>query len=212
LRQASTRARAVSEKSQNYGFIAFRKKVRVNLSLMFSALDKIGFEYLHQFAGRFKLLDFLGIFLAQYLPYLLILALIVFLVRRRPLFRFLAFIVLAILLARGLLTDLIRIIYPSPRPFLELGFAPLIEPSDSFSFPSGHAAIFFALAFSLWLINKKWGIFFFAAAILIGLGRVFVGVHWPLDIIGGFLVSAFSVVVVKWILPLDKKIRRNREI
>lgn len=172
---------------------------------MLSAFDRIGFEYFHQFAGKFKLLDFLGVFLAQYLPYLLILAAIIFFIRYRQPFQFLAFVVLAILLARGLLTDLIRLIYPHPRPFLELGFESLIKASDSFSFPSGHAAVFFTLAFSLWLANKKWGAFFFAAAILVSLGRIFVGVHWPLDIIGGFLVSAFSVIVIKWILPLDKQ-------
>ncbi len=88
-----------------------------------------------------------------------------------------------------------------PRPFVSLsGIQQLISMSpDISSFPSGHASVAFALAFAVWYADRVWGWVFFAAAAAISAGRVFVGVHFPLDILGGFLVGWFAAWAVQWI-------------
>ena len=74
------------------------------------------------------------------------------------------------------------------RPFVDLGITPLYQESG-FSFPSEHSAVFMAIAVSMFLINKKAGFVFLLIAILIGLSRIVIGVHYPIDILGGFAVG-----------------------
>ena len=64
------------------------------------------------------------------------------------------------------------------------------------SFPSGHAAAAFALAFAVWLHNKKIGVVFIILAVLVGLGRVLSNVHYSFDVFGGALLG----VVVAYII------------
>jgi membrane-associated phospholipid phosphatase len=67
------------------------------------------------------------------------------------------------------------------------------------SFPSDHASAAFAIAFAVFLIDRRVGSVFLAAAAVIGAGRVFIGEHYPLDVLAGCLVglaSAFLLVRV----------------
>ena len=57
------------------------------------------------------------------------------------------------------------------------------------SFPSGHALFFFAIGYMIYLYDKKWGYFFLFLAILMGVARVMVGMHYPLDILGGAIIG-----------------------
>lgn len=60
------------------------------------------------------------------------------------------------------------------------------------SFPSNHAANMFALATFLSCIFRRWKWAFFAFAATIGYSRIYVGVHYPLDVIGGALLGVFT--------------------
>jgi len=73
----------------------------------------------------------------------------------------------------------------------------LVKMTKSYSFPSAHATNFFALAtfFALFYPRYKW--WYFSTAFIVGLSRVFVGVHYPFDVLGGFILGvlcAFFVV------------------
>lgn len=157
------------------------------------------FEFIRRLARRGAFFDGAGIFFAEYFPYILALAFLIFVVRVsfdwRIRFAIFAETALAAILARGILTEAIRFFYPVPRPFAVLNFTPLISESSS-SFPSGHAAIFFAIAAALFFWNRKWGIWFFVFALVNGIARIFVGVHWPLDIVGGVFVGIGSAFIV----------------
>ncbi|RLC39334.1 MAG: hypothetical protein DRH33_03145 [Candidatus Nealsonbacteria bacterium] len=91
---------------------------------------------------------------------------------------------------------MIRFLWPRTRPFLENGINLLVEKINQPAFPSGHAAFFFALSLIVLFYNKKAGILFFIASILICLGRVIVGIHWPSDILAGAVVGLFSAWLV----------------
>lgn len=101
-------------------------------------------------------------------------------------------------MARFGVVELIRFLYPRERPFVANGLDALINqnPLES-SFPSGHATFFMALAVYLILAgDKKLGWFILISAVAIGLARVAAGVHWPSDIIVGWLVGG----LISWLV------------
>lgn len=96
-----------------------------------------------------------------------------------------------------LFANLLKNILEINRPFVELGIVPLHFESG-FSFPSEHMTVFTAIAVAMFLINKKAGVIFLLIAILIGLSRVVVGVHYPLDVLGGlFLGGLVGLLFIK---------------
>lgn len=152
-------------------------------------MDFYFFNLVNQFAGKWNLLDKLGIFFASYFEYFLIFLVFVIFARK---WRMVLSIFSAAILARFGIVELIRFVFPRARPFVENSVNLLISHETSSSFPSGHAAFYFALAFAICLYNKKIGLWFLLAAFLISFSRVFVGVHWLSDILAGALVGIFA--------------------
>jgi len=153
--------------------------------------NQLIFKWIFQFSHRNFVSDWFGIFLSQYLPYLLVLGFL-FLVFSQPDWRKRVFIfaegALAVIIARGIITEFIRFFYHHPRPFETLGFTPLVGESG-YSFPSGHAAFFFTLAIVVFYFNRKMGIWYFVLSAVSVIARIFVGVHWPIDVLGGVLIG-----------------------
>lgn len=74
------------------------------------------------------------------------------------------------------------------RPNEVMGAIIVGSGSDGFSFPSGHATIAFAMAVVLSRKEPKWKWMLFTLAVLISLSRIYLGVHYPLDVVfGAFL-------------------------
>ena len=160
------------------------------------------FSFIFSFAHRNGLLDAFGIFVAEYLAYCLVMVFGFFVWKQKTVRLRIAFFIeasMAILVSRGIVTELIRFFYHHPRPFQILGIVPLLT-DNAYSFPSGHAAVFFALSAVVFFWNKKWGGVFFACSLLMGIALIFVGVHWPLDIVGGIVVGVVSAWGVRYLL------------
>jgi len=67
---------------------------------------------------------------------------------------------------------------------------------SSLSFPSSHSTNMFALAFIFTKFYKSRWIWFFSFATLIGFSRIYVGVHYPGDVLGGAILG----VIIAWIV------------
>lgn len=96
----------------------------------------------------------------------------------------------------------LKLLFVRERPDVLLR---LIE-ENSYSFPSGHAMASSALALSIilitWRTRWRWAVVGLAASygLFVGLSRVYLGVHYPTDILAGWLVSAVWVIVVAIVL------------
>lgn len=100
------------------------------------------------------------------------------------------------------------------RPYEVIeGLTILIDKPGEFSFPSGHTANSMSVGVVLWVISRnyeKWkdknlyfpkaaGWFFLILSILIGLSRLYVGVHYPTDVLGGAMIAILDAVLVLYI-------------
>ena len=154
------------------------------------------FNLVHSLAGRWGILDRVGIFFAEYAVYLVILVFLFFFVFGFQLSReratFFAQSVLAFTISFGVILGVAHEFFYLARPFVELGFAPLVYGQQSSAFPSGHAMAVFMLSALIFSRHRKLGIALFLVSAIIGVARVFAGVHWPLDIIGGAVFGAGS--------------------
>jgi undecaprenyl-diphosphatase len=86
-----------------------------------------------------------------------------------------------------------------PRPFETGGVKEILFHRPTYSFPSDHAAFFFAMAFSFYFSGyKKLAYFSLATAGLMSLARIGLGFHFPLDIIAGAIIG----LIVAWLVWL----------
>lgn len=175
------------------------------------------FKIFNSLAGRSDGWDLIFIGLAEYVMFLMFAGLALFiLLKEKDRARWIIALqaLTAAFIGRALIVSLIRIFFFRSRPFVEATVTQLVlhNPFEG-SFPSGHATVMFALAFSLFLVNIRWGLIYFFLAIVSSLGRIIVGVHFPLDIIGGMFVGALSAFLAKWLFDfwLAKKKRKATE-
>jgi undecaprenyl-diphosphatase len=90
------------------------------------------------------------------------------------------------------------VVYPEPEPLVGVPHQP--------AFPSGHAATAFACATVIAWAAPRLRVPAFVLAAAIAWSRVYVGVHWPLDVLGG---AALGVVVAIALLTLSEALRRS---
>jgi undecaprenyl-diphosphatase len=103
-----------------------------------------------------------------------------------------------------LVNQLIAHVWDRPRPYeAHPDTHTWVARSHDPSFPSDHTSAAFGIAFAVLMFDRLAGALFVAAAALVALGRVLVGVHYPGDVLAGMLVGlACAVVVVKLARPV----------
>lgn len=113
-------------------------------------------------------------------------------------------------LATWLVVVLLKNAIEMPRPFLGHSITPLFMYGKYDSFPSGHAALFMALAVAIGLYHRRAGLVFGVCAVVIGLARIAVGIHYPIDIFVGWLLGG----VLAWGIhtALTSRRLKNRQL
>jgi len=142
-------------------------------------------------------MDFLIIFVARYLIYFSLLSIPYLWIKRErhDLIRITVSVIVAFALAEGL-----NFLLPVARPFVAEGFTPLISvPLSEYyaSFPSGHATFLATLGAAIFFTEKTPGVLILILGILVGIARVLAGVHYPIDILGGFFIGIVMASLFK---------------
>lgn len=170
-------------------------------------LDLVLFNLINGLAGKWEVLDFFGVFFAKYFEYILLFYLALFLiVNFKKYWRMVAEAFIAAVFVRFILAKIMLSIYFRLRPFV-INNVNLLIPYNAQepSFPSGHASFYFTLSTIVYSYNKKAGILFYVASFLIAIFRVFVGIHWPSDILAGAILGIFMGLILNNIFKKIKK-------
>jgi undecaprenyl-diphosphatase len=102
-----------------------------------------------------------------------------------------------------------------PRPFVDhQGLDVLVPGKSDFSFVSDHATITMALGVGLFVANRRFGVAGIGLALLEGFCRVYMGVHYPTDVVGGFALGTavallLSPAAMALLTPLMRAVERS---
>ncbi len=153
------------------------------------------FHFINGLSGHFTWLDAFMKAMALYSPVLLALVLVILYLSYREKSQQAALLAgISALVALGV-GQVIGVLVHRARPYA-YALHVLVAPTADKSFPSDHATLAFAIAMLLWYYHRKLSIGLFALAVLIGFSRIYVGVHYPTDVIGGAILGSASGLVV----------------
>lgn len=155
------------------------------------------------------MLDTLSIIAANYLWYVIIgISVVYFLIQPRPEQKRMLILAALALPLIYLVSILGAGLYDDPRPFAVNHFVPLITHKANNGFPSDHVLWSAAAAAIIFPSNKYLSVILWLLTILVGASRVYVGVHYPIDIVGG-IVIAIAVAALVYLIIKRMKIFRN---
>lgn len=130
--------------------------------------------------------------------------------------RELGFDVVVVIIISDLVVEVLKVVFMRERPpavlsdvhTLSWGF---LTTATSPSFPSGHASRAFAMATLIAFgTRRRTGVSVFGLAALIGLSRIYLGLHWPSDVVAGAVVGMVLALAIRWIGQRDNIYTRAR--
>jgi undecaprenyl-diphosphatase len=156
---------------------------------------------LYQFTGSNTAFSAFAVFCAVWLPFFIVFAaaLHAFLERAPHGVLRSFFVVFTPATLAYIIAATVKFLFPAMRPFAALDLTPLVLGENPLAtFPSAHATFFAALGMTIFLQNRKIGWWFLLTALLIGLARIATGIHWPSDILAGFLLGGLVAFICHW--------------
>lgn len=160
------------------------------------SIDYSLFTAINGLAGRSGALDAFMIDVAKYAPEVYALALAaLWLTFKQKNQRGALLAAISALIALGL-GQIVGAIFPRERPYLAHQVALLITHSPDTSFPSDHTTLAFAVAVAVWKFNWRAGITLALFGVLVAFARVFVGAHYPGDVVGGAVLGAITSILI----------------
>ncbi len=152
------------------------------------------FRLINQLSGRVLPIDLLMIFLSNKVRYLFLFVLLLMWIRKGS-YRFSAF---NSVLSAGfslIIYFIIKLFYFKPRPFIKHRVGILIPSKVDSTFPSKHTMLVFAISTAIYLRERILGLIMLIISGLTGISRIWVGHHYPFDIIGSAIIASVTSIL-----------------
>jgi undecaprenyl-diphosphatase len=187
-------------------------------------MNQIIFIYLHNLANQSFFLDWLIIFSSNLFGMIMLGFAIIFLFfhrdgvfdYRQPFLQLknkikeISLVFLSGVVAWAV-SAIIKYIVMASRPFIVYeNLKPLFLHGALDSFPSGHATFFMALAVSLFLKHRRFGAYYIIVALIVSLARVIAGIHFPIDILFGWILGALIAFIFGYIFQKKKRKKEKK--
>ncbi|MED1863741.1 undecaprenyl-diphosphatase [Fictibacillus nanhaiensis] len=170
------------------------------------------FMLINKIVSSYPLIDNFMIFFAEYVQYAFVLLLIMLWWRNKKTDRIIVFQALVAFSLSYSINRLIEQFLYRERPFITHDIVQLVEHAANSSFPSDHASAAISIAVTLMLVTFRYRYIWCFFAILITFSRVWVGVHYPFDVIAGALNGILIALITHFLLirkkPIDVLLRR----
>lgn len=165
---------------------------------MIEQLNIALFQLINQYAGINPVFDSIAMFAAEYMPVIVILALIYLWIRKGDSTHDILLYGAYAAITGLIINYLIGLVYFHPRPsMLHLGTQLFQYPTDS-SFPSDHTTLMVSIALMLIYFKETriYGVIILILGLIGGFARVFSGIHFPFDIFGSVIVAIISTLLI----------------
>ncbi|SFB29962.1 undecaprenyl-diphosphatase [Clostridium frigidicarnis] len=151
------------------------------------------FTMINGVANKNEFLDKVMIFISNYGPYISIFVVcaifLMGLINRNENQRKIAVDTFFITVIGMVISFIIGSIYYRERPFVNNKVNLLIEHKSNASFPSDHSLGTMSIAVGMGMYNKILGIILGVLSLLVGISRVYVGNHYPIDVLAGYVIA-----------------------
>lgn len=181
--------------------------------MSFMDINERGFRMINDLGKQYDFLNPVFVFIAEYVLYLVIIMTVIFLFSKKKRNKLMSICTLLSIILAEIIGKLVGYLHLNNQPFAELSNVnQLIEKAVDNSFPSDHTIIVFACCVSFWMFQKGWNFLWVILAILVGISRMGVGVHYPADVIAGAMISIISVLVVYYFVPKTDFVQKRMNV
>ena len=153
------------------------------------------FKLINRFSGRCSPIDLLMILISNKVRYVFIFVLI-FMWFRNDSYKKVSCNAVKSMGITLLIHTLIKLFYFKPRPFVKHRVGILIPSKMDSTFPSKHTLLVFAISTSIFFYDRVLGSVMWVLSVLTGFSRIWVGHHYPSDIIGSAFIATMTSTIL----------------
>ncbi len=144
---------------------------------------------------------------AYILEFFFILVIIYFFLKKE---KALALLLIFTLVVNLFVASILKSDFERERPYQILEAKKLINAEDNSSFPSRHAELAFAFSTIMIFFYRRFGLLLILISAIIGIGRIYVGIHYPSDVVGGALIGILlSIFILKLNIVKMKALKKR---